>query len=727
MLMKVGFLPELFARWGARSTSHLITVIFFARVYYDPEEIAFMTEQDLLTGLSKDYAGRPCKDFFRVAIDFERRSDWNIALSEIKQGLERCEREIILDCHLAKGGDKTRILGKWSFAYEGNVLETVNLALNPFDEHYIDRDLTRTGLSMTIITPGTGHFAVDKNLLRLTTERMIDHGIGLDLVCLTKMPLHSVPLFSYVSERPRINGQTTLKAQAAASATPDLLYFDAHFLSAVDTEMADCYSIPKWVNASFYSKTHDKPFRKDRFVPRCKMYDIQMLGILDHNLTTVTVPLLEVNDAPRVGQPSITTVEDRQKIRDEHDSNLFRPPGQIKVDGSPTPAVSTSAFGTSMPGGSSYQSARLKEMKSEEGKPLSSASGGSGPSDLLSKSLGSGTRALSLRDRDTSPIKRSPLGRMRDRDVLLFEPLELQRTELRATSPAPSSLSMGVTARVISPPPMRNELPPAVALDSSSGQSTPKVTPKRLNTKTSKSSFASRFGVGFLLGTFSGRSQMSFPTAAAETIGRQDVSSVTASRLTSPVSTTASPSVPRAVPGAPIVTPSTPSPARDYHQTQPLPIRRARTVSDEDNNKSSKNSVKASRSPGESWSKGTSFQRGKSHVAVNPCNPRENIDASLADFKRWQHLRPKTGTGNKETQHLVKWTSLTVPACLPLTTDFMPTTSEIEEYYEFNSYDIACYPEQVSFLVRSDAAHVNLPLAVMREMASQRLSRESLL
>lgn len=122
------------------------------------------------------------------------------------------------------------------------MLEAVNLALNPFDEHYIDRDLSRTGMSMVVITPGTGHFAVDKNMLRLTTERMVDHGIGLDMVCLTKMPLHSVPLFSYVSKRPK--ARTITKEQMGgqtAPATPDLLYFDAHLSAATDVELADCY------------------------------------------------------------------------------------------------------------------------------------------------------------------------------------------------------------------------------------------------------------------------------------------------------------------------------------------------------------------------------------------------------------------------------------------------------------------------------------------------------
>ena len=117
------------------------------------------------------------------------------------------------------------------------MLETINLALNPFDEHYIDRDLSRTGLTMAIVTPGTGHFAVNKNLLRLTTERMADHGISLDLVCLTKMPLHSVPLFSYTSTRPK----TQSNLAKSHSSTPDLLYYDAPNVGSEEAPIADCF------------------------------------------------------------------------------------------------------------------------------------------------------------------------------------------------------------------------------------------------------------------------------------------------------------------------------------------------------------------------------------------------------------------------------------------------------------------------------------------------------
>ena len=38
----------------------------------------------------------------------------------------------------------TILSGTNSTAADGNIMEAINLALNPFDKHYIDRDLSRT-------------------------------------------------------------------------------------------------------------------------------------------------------------------------------------------------------------------------------------------------------------------------------------------------------------------------------------------------------------------------------------------------------------------------------------------------------------------------------------------------------------------------------------------------------------------------------------------------------
>lgn len=95
-----------------------------------------------------------------------------------------------------------RLSGRLAHAHESPVLEATNLALNSFEEHWIDRDLQRTGQEICVLTAGTTFYQVEKSLLRLTTERMLFHGCGLDLVSLSKMPLHTIPLFQFRSPDP---------------------------------------------------------------------------------------------------------------------------------------------------------------------------------------------------------------------------------------------------------------------------------------------------------------------------------------------------------------------------------------------------------------------------------------------------------------------------------------------------------------------------------------------
>jgi len=129
------------------------------------------------------------------------------------------------------------LAGKISAAHEGGVLEAINMALSAFDKHYVDRDLQRTGLSIVIITAGTSHFNVDKNLLRLTTERMIDEGFGVDCVSLAKMPLHAVPLFKYTG---------TTSKQAEKDVALDHLYTE----DDPQRRKEPLYTIPYWVDSS---------------------------------------------------------------------------------------------------------------------------------------------------------------------------------------------------------------------------------------------------------------------------------------------------------------------------------------------------------------------------------------------------------------------------------------------------------------------------------------------
>ncbi|GJJ78997.1 DEP domain-containing protein 5 [Entomortierella parvispora] len=354
-----GFLPNLFARWrGKRDgksehetpANHVVSIVLFSRIFYQEEEEARFKIDGYpggQSGLQKDEEGRFYQDFYKVVVDWEARMDWTSAIVPLKEEVMRYQRDILL-----RPSGKYEILsGENSFAFEGNVLESINLALNSLDKHYVDRDLERTGLSIVMITPGSGMFDVDKKLLRLTTERMISGGIGLDMVCLSKIPAHIVPLFRWKgpladsSGLTSVNngsgpspsnmsfgnnsGPTSMNRSSSAFARPtsrppsikessadtrpttpwtrafksstsnplpevqldmsDPLYYDAPPMfpsSACKTY----YMMPHWVDCMFYVGSR-KP-NPQKFYTRCKMYELQMMGIMEHEISSISIPYL---------------------------------------------------------------------------------------------------------------------------------------------------------------------------------------------------------------------------------------------------------------------------------------------------------------------------------------------------------------------------------------------------------------------------------------------------
>lgn len=164
-----GFLPELFDRWKRLGTNHVVSVVLFARLIYRERPVAAAADdQDdvFFWHPAKAY----CKDAYRVIIDWETRPDWRLVLTNIQEEILKFKAEL----HAVRNA-------RIAFAFEGNLLESINLAVNIFDKHYVDRDLLRTGLSVVIVTAGVGYFMADKQLLFLTEERMVEDGIGLDI------------------------------------------------------------------------------------------------------------------------------------------------------------------------------------------------------------------------------------------------------------------------------------------------------------------------------------------------------------------------------------------------------------------------------------------------------------------------------------------------------------------------------------------------------------------
>ncbi|XP_036304686.1 GATOR complex protein DEPDC5 isoform X7 [Pipistrellus kuhlii] len=228
-----GFLADLFTKWKEKNCSHEVTVVLFSRTFYDaksPDEFPEVNR----ASIRQDHKGRFYEDFYKVVVQNERREEWTSLLVTIKKLF--IQYPVLVRLEQAEGFPS----GDNSTSAQGNYLEAINLSFNVFDKHYINRNFDRTGQMSVVITPGVGVFEVDRLLMILTKQRMIDNGIGVDLVCMGEQPLHAVPLFKL------------------------------HNRSApCDSRLGDDYNIPHWINHSFY--TSKSQLFCNSFTPRIKL------------------------------------------------------------------------------------------------------------------------------------------------------------------------------------------------------------------------------------------------------------------------------------------------------------------------------------------------------------------------------------------------------------------------------------------------------------------------
>lgn len=269
------FLPALFTRWREAGTTHVVTIVLISRVFYDASEVEYARGP-----LRRDDEGRWYKDFFKVITDLEVVHDWKPTLVSLKDSFWAFQRDILLAHHYHRANltgpslsqkDSTspnpdpyhdvRLVGRLSYAHDGPILEALNLSFNPLETHYIDRSLSLTGAATIIITPGTGYFRVSKQLLRLTTTRILDQGFAIDLVSLTKAPLHQSPIFCFQGVEPEA-------APKYGSRTLDTLWggSDVDPPELKEEKRTTLWWEPFWMSISFWDRQMDLPFREDRSV-----------------------------------------------------------------------------------------------------------------------------------------------------------------------------------------------------------------------------------------------------------------------------------------------------------------------------------------------------------------------------------------------------------------------------------------------------------------------------
>ncbi|KAG6450042.1 hypothetical protein O3G_MSEX006362 [Manduca sexta] len=229
-----GFLADLFAKWRKNGSNHEVTIVLFSRTFYKAKSLEEFP-QHMKDCLQKDYRGRFYEDFYRVAVQNERYDDWSNVLLQLRR-LFTDYQKIVLQYHERPNMEIPTAIN--STAAQGNFLEVLNMSLNVFEKHYLDRCFDRTGQLSVVITPGVGVFEVDRELTNVTKQRIIDNGVGSDLVCVGEQPLHAVPLLKFHNKDNNLNS-------------------------------IDDYSMPHWINLSFYST--NKKVAYSNFIPRIKL------------------------------------------------------------------------------------------------------------------------------------------------------------------------------------------------------------------------------------------------------------------------------------------------------------------------------------------------------------------------------------------------------------------------------------------------------------------------
>ncbi|OWP03142.1 vacuolar membrane-associated protein IML [Marssonina coronariae] len=357
-----GFLPALFKKWASLKAKHLVTIVLFTRMEYDTgiaSELATSAHDSFYhTGVQSDANKKPYKDFYRVVVSEMASGSWTTILYQLKREFKFFRKDISMHrintvnaLEASSNGQLrgvlgTRIEAEPSLAMHGNVLEAINLASQQFSHDYIDRDLMRTGISIVVITPCPGLFEVDYETLRMTTENLIGNGIGIDLVCLPKMPLHSVPLFRYRNPLyAEFQEAQHLKSLRSEESTPrqNAAMFGGSFSSMNDSLSPTksvqpertarvgsfaatqppsewSFAIPHWLDVSFWTgasqdihvthptaKAYKKFFktspvqRASDFEVRCKMYEMEMASVIENAMTEIAVtPLLSDSLFPQM-------------------------------------------------------------------------------------------------------------------------------------------------------------------------------------------------------------------------------------------------------------------------------------------------------------------------------------------------------------------------------------------------------------------------------------------
>lgn len=765
-----GFLPELFKRWQENKAHHLVSIILFSRVEYRREIAAGFVHPAVDVedpSMQSAADNTPFKDFYRVVVSDMASGQWSTILHQLRREFKVFLRDVLIrkptvgESVATEAGTESTvndvprglIAGHPSSATRGNILEAINLAASQFSNEYIDRDLVRTGISIVVITPGTGLFEVDYNLLTTTTDILIENGIAIDLVCLAPMPLHSVPLFKYRPPQSRPEPASIFAAGTDGS-TPkamDITFGSyssrIHSLSSSNLSKSDGslplvvsdnktgssgdwrYGIPHWIDVSFWVSTtegrglhvtankerskmsklsvkHRKPF-----VPRVRMYSVQMMGMMENEMSNISIPYLHqkssiIRDShadAKVSNPIHSRCSDHKgtvipghgdlnaqhpsrgysegaakvttprldsaalQWMDDYDDRLFRDPRQHQVSSKPrgiqparyvsqaqsnrgkrTSELATSPYTVwNLSPGVARGSTELAKLESRKQTRLTSQD--------ISKRKDSTVSTTSITSPDFKvPVKPAKLSRQISSGLRGFgapAPKALASTEISSEQ----AKSISASSRGLRSQTRTRAKEAALRKGGSREYSDPRLEP--LSPR------------GLDAFRVSGVDSEEYPTRPI------------AIRSTTAIRTTRESRQESIKADSDVKKPSDEGEPRDRLDVLQHASLRKQTGSKVDfTDRSSAQELPAALSPGSAIAPWL--------TVLNPSNPHK-IDTDLASrLGRWQHVYPR-----RLRASTIKWKSLCSPASVPLTTEQFPTADQLAGEYLESPYRIALHEE----------------------------------
>lgn len=729
-----GFLPDLFKRWQHIAARHLVTIVMFSRLDFKQGAPVGPLSFGARAAEQAAVKDTPIQDYYRVVVSDMPSGDWSDILLQLKKEFRIFLRDISIQHPVAtrrlgtnsapqspSGGQRTNIItGRPLSALHGNILEAVNLASSQFSCDYIDRDLVRTGISVIVITPGTGLFEVDYDLLATTTDNLIENGVGIDLVCLSRLPLHSVPLFKYRS--PMSN-----KLQRSGHAGEDFVDQPGDRLigiggqlpiqsSSLDSSLGSSlgdkstsatrwnYGIPHWVDVSYWTspssdsqtpaaeaihgreRTFNAEGRRIRkpFLPRARMYELQMMGVMENSIDQIRLPyLLKVTAAgnsrprPQSSLPKSTPPASRSPAYGHLMSKVHVPSSSITSTSSLSATrndpqyrwmddYDASLFQHPKKGGRSHKKSRPSKLI-----PISTDKKGQG-GQINSKGIPTSSEIRPGSIRSSKGIR---------------EPRYLRKQH--------------------DPPEKSTEQRPSNAGSPSMSSRASQPRPAKISRH-----FSLGFpGFGVSMAKATASTEISAEYAPA--IVRPHYIQSKLQDLNSDASIRREPSL-RQASGDPIasVGPKASTNVVDEHKspdpTRPIPIRNPTAIrisSREGDSQSpgSYHSTTLTLPPNDDSEAVLSWQQARDMhedydqlppmsprtamapwlTVVNPSNPKSIDSNSTSRLGRWQHIFPKKLRASK-----IKWKSLCSPAAVPLTTEEFPAADKLGVDYESSMYKV---------------------------------------